>query len=78
MMENSAPIELTGYDEEKDVILAQRAGEPSFIWVQDIGDAYQAAGTRGGVDIVVTRAVWDQLLAEGYVEPRDSQLLRIV
>ena len=43
-MTDDVPIELIGFHPETHVILARRAGEPSFIWVQDIEDAYQAAG----------------------------------
>ncbi len=45
---DGAPIELLGLDAEREVILARRAGEPSFVWVQDLADAHQAAALRGG------------------------------
>ena len=47
------------------VILARLSGEHSFIWVHDLGDAYQAAASRGGGDVVVTREFRDDLLAYG-------------
>jgi hypothetical protein len=59
------PIELYGFHLENDVILARRPCEPSIVWVQDLGDAYQAAGSRG-VDVVVTRAFRQALLDAGY------------
>jgi hypothetical protein len=74
---DDAPIELLGLDAERDVILARRAGEPSFVWVQDLEDAYQAAGSRGGVDIVVSRRVYDELRAAG-VSPLELHGLRVV
>jgi hypothetical protein len=74
---DEAPIELYGFHPELDVILARRAGEPSFVWVQDLGDAYQAAASRGGVDVVVTRQFRDDLLAAGE-SPLMVQGLRVI
>lgn len=74
---DETPIELLGLDDERDLILARRAGEPSFVWVQDLEDAYQAAAERGGVDIVVSRRVYDELRAAG-VSPLELQGLRVV
>jgi hypothetical protein len=74
---DDAPIELYRFHPEQDVILARRSGEPSFVWVQDLGDAYQAAGSRGGVDVVVTRAFREELLARGH-SPLEVQGLRII
>jgi hypothetical protein len=76
-MDASAPIELCGYHDDLDVILARREGEPDFIWVQDIGDAFQAAASRG-VDLVVTRAFRDELVANGDLPPMELNGLRIV
>lgn len=73
---HEAPIELLGFDPERNVILARRDGEPDFLWVQDLEDAYQAAASRGGVDIVVTRQVRDELLELGH-SPLEVQGLRI-
>ncbi len=76
-MSRDAPIELYGFhpDAEYDVILARRAGEPSFIWVQDLGDAFQAAGSRG-VEIIATKEFCAELLANGH-SPLEVQGLRI-
>jgi hypothetical protein len=71
------PIELIGFHPETHVIVARRAGEPSFAWVQDIDDAYQAAATRGGVDVVTSAQFCDELLASG-VSPLEVRGLRIV
>jgi hypothetical protein len=77
-VDRAAPIELYGFHPEYDgVILARRSGEPSFRWVQDLGDAYQAAASRGGVDLVVTREFRDELLAHG-ASPLEVQGLRII
>jgi hypothetical protein len=72
-----APIELIGLSSDDEVILARRSGEPSFVWVQDLGDAYLAAASRGGVDVVVTRQFHEELLAYG-VSPAEMQGLRVI
>jgi len=74
---DDAPIELLGFDEERGVILARRAGDPSFLWVQDLEDAYQAAGSVGGVDVVVSRRVLEELRAAGF-SPLELQGLRVI
>lgn len=76
-MGEDAPIELLGFDTDRDVILARRVGEPSFVWVQDLEDAYQAAGFRGGVDVVVSRRVLDELRAAG-MSPLELQGLKVI
>lgn len=76
-MDDDAPIELYGFHLEADVIVARRMDEPSFIWVQDLGDAYQAAGARGGIDIVVTKDFRAELLARGH-SPLEVQGLRVI
>ena len=73
----NASIELYGFHPEYDVILARRVGEPSLVWVRDLGDAYQAAGTRGRVDVVVSREFRAELLARGY-SPLEVQGLRVI
>ena len=40
---SGAPVHILGWDEERQVWLARRDGEPSFVWVQDFDDAHQAA-----------------------------------
>lgn len=45
-MSGDEPIELLAYDAERGVIRARREGEPSFVWVQSLADAFQAAGVR--------------------------------
>jgi hypothetical protein len=61
---DGAPIELYGFHPDHDVILARCDGEPDFVWVQDLGDAFQAAASRG-VDVVVSSSFKDELLASG-------------
>ncbi|HZZ96622.1 MAG TPA: hypothetical protein VFE19_06400 [Jatrophihabitantaceae bacterium] len=76
-MYEDAPIELIGFRSDHEVILARRSGEPSFVWVQDIEDAHQAAASRGGVDVVVTRQFRDELLAYG-ISPEEMEALRVI
>jgi hypothetical protein len=76
-VDEDAPIELIGFRSDHEVILARRSGEPSFVWVQDIGDAYQAAASRGGVDVLVTRQFRDELLAYG-MSPQELEGLRVI
>jgi hypothetical protein len=59
------PIELVAIDwTNNGVITARREGEPSFVWVQDMGDAIQAAIARG-VDLVVPADLVAELRAIG-------------
>jgi hypothetical protein len=59
---DEAPIELLALDRPSDgMISARREGEPSFVGVQDIGDAMMAAMARG-VDLVIPAALADELL----------------
>jgi hypothetical protein len=76
-MNAGAPIEVYGYHDDLDVILARREGEPTFIWVQDMGDAFQAAASRG-VDVTVTRTFRDELVANGDLPPFELQGLRVI
>jgi hypothetical protein len=62
---SSAPVRILGWDERRQVWLARRDGEASFVWVQDFGDAYQAACVARGVDLVVPAAVYRQRIASG-------------
>jgi hypothetical protein len=60
-MSEEAPIELIALDEPYDgMISARREGEPSFIGVQDVGDAIQAALARG-VDLVVPQRLFTEI-----------------
>jgi hypothetical protein len=64
-----APIELVAIDSPHDgVIAARREGEPSFIWVQDIGEALQAAMARG-VDLVIPAALLAELRRSNELPP---------
>jgi hypothetical protein len=66
---DEAPIELLAMDRpHRGVIAARREGEPSFRWVQDIGDAVQAATARG-VDLVISAELVAALRASGDLPP---------
>ena len=61
---SGAPVRMIGYDADRDVWLAKRDGEPSFVWVQDFGDAWMAAASRG-VDLEISAALYEDLVANG-------------
>ena len=61
---SGAPVHVLGWDGERQVWLARRDGEPSFLWVQDFADAYQAARARS-VDLIVSAAVYRGWIAIG-------------
>jgi hypothetical protein len=66
---SDAPIELLALDEPYEgAISARRVGEPSFTHVQDFGDAYMAAQTRG-VRLVIPKSLADQLREVGDLPP---------
>lgn len=59
---DDAPIELlAAYSPSEGMIPARRKGEPSFVGVQDIGDAMMAALARG-VDLVIPADLAEELL----------------
>lgn len=61
---SDAPIELIALGKPyPETILARRAGEPSFRWVNGVGDAIMAALARG-VDLVVPQEIFDQIRDE--------------
>ena len=60
-----APVHILGWDERRQVWRARREGEPSFAWVQDFGDAYQAAHVSRGVDLIVPAAIYREWIAAG-------------
>ncbi len=62
---SGAPVHILGWDEERQVWLARRDGEPSFVWVQDFADAYQAAHVSRGVDLIVPAAIYREWIAIG-------------
>jgi hypothetical protein len=59
-----APIVIHGWDEENNYWTASRDGEPSFLGVQDLGDAYQASNTRGA-ELIISDGVYAQMVALG-------------
>jgi hypothetical protein len=62
---SGAPVHILGWDEERQVWLARRDGEPSFVWVPDFDDAYQAACVSRGVDLIVSAAIYGEWAASG-------------
>ncbi|SHH49546.1 Predicted esterase of the alpha/beta hydrolase fold [Jatrophihabitans endophyticus] len=73
-----APIMLHGYKSDyDDLILASRAGEPAVVWVQDFGDACQAAQVRG-VQVQVTRAFYADLVRHGDAPHTPPSMVRVV
>jgi hypothetical protein len=62
---STAPVRIIGWDEERCVWLAERAGEPSFVWVQDFADAFQAARVSRGVELVVPATIYAGWVASG-------------
>jgi hypothetical protein len=73
---DDAPIVLVALDHPHEgVISAYRDGEPSFVWVNGIGDAIMAAHARG-VDLIVPAHIYSELGDEfppdlpGYIQIR--------
>lgn len=74
---SGAPVHILGWDERRQVWLARREGEASFVRVQDFGDAYQAACVSRGVDLVVPAAVYRQWIASGDAPEDPPQGVRL-
>jgi hypothetical protein len=74
---SGAPVRILGWDERRQVWLARREGEASFVWVQDFGDAYQAARVSRGVDLVVPAAVYREWIAAGDAPEEPPQGVRL-
>jgi hypothetical protein len=72
-----APVQILGWDESRQVWLARREGEPSFVWVQDFGDAYQAAHVSQGVDLIVPAAIYREWIASGDAPEEVPQGVRL-
>lgn len=53
-----AAVHILGWDGDRQVWLARRDDEPSFVWVQDFADAYQAAHVSRGVDLIVPAEIY--------------------
>ena len=62
---SGAPVRILGWDEERQVWLARRDGEPSFVWVQGFTDAYRTARVSRGVDLIVPASIYRQWIAAG-------------
>jgi hypothetical protein len=58
-----APVHILRWDDERQAWLAHRDGEPSFVWVQDFLDAYQAAHDSRGVDLIVPASIYQEWVA---------------
>jgi hypothetical protein len=50
---------------ESNNVVPGRDGGPSFMWVQDFDDAYQAARVSRGVELVVPAAIYQEWVATG-------------
>jgi hypothetical protein len=61
---SGAPVRMFGWDGDREVWLAERDGEPEFVWVQDFGDAWMAAQSRG-VELEISAALYEDLVAAG-------------
>jgi hypothetical protein len=73
---DDAPIVLDALDQpEPGLILAHREGEPEFLWVQDLGDAVQAAWARG-VDLVIPATIYEEIRDE--LPPELPEWIKIV
>lgn len=74
---SGAPVHILGWDESRQVWLARRDGEPSFVWVQDFDDAYQAAHVSRGVDLVVPASIYREWIAAGEAPTEVPQGVRL-
>jgi hypothetical protein len=62
----AAPIRILGWSEEHGCWAAERDGEPEFASVGDLGDAINASSTRGDVPIVISKTVYEDMIAQGH------------
>lgn len=62
---NGAAVLILGRDDERQVWLARRDGEPSFACVQGFAYAYLAACVSRGVDLIVPAAVYGEWVVAG-------------
>lgn len=62
---SGAPVHILGWDHERQVWLARRDGEHSFVWVHGYADAYLAACVSRGVDLIVPAAIYHEWVAAG-------------
>jgi hypothetical protein len=62
---SGAPVHILGWDDDRQVWLARRDGEPSFSWVQSFADAYLAACVHREVDLIVPAAVYEEWVSAG-------------
>lgn len=72
------PVHILGWDERRQVWLAYRDGEPSFVWVNGFTDAYLAAQVSRGVDLIVPAAIYHEWMTEGVapkIPPAGVQLV---
>lgn len=70
-------MQVVGWDEARQVWLARREGEPTFVWVQDLGDAYIAAQPRG-VELHVPASVYAEMVRSGDAPVEPLSIVRIV
>lgn len=72
-----APVQLLGWDESRQVWLASREGEPTFVWVQDLGDAYLAAQARDA-ELHIPASVYAEMVRSGDAPVAPLSNVRIV
>lgn len=60
-----APVHILGWDDKRQVWLAYRDGELSFVWVNGFADAYLAAHASRDVDLIVPAAIYQDWIAAG-------------
>jgi hypothetical protein len=62
---SGAPVHIISWDDERQVWLARRDGDPDFAWVHGYTDAYLAAYVHRGVDLIVPAAIYREWVAAG-------------
>ena len=62
---SGAAVHILGWDGARQVWLARRDGEPSFVWVQGFDDAYLAACVSRDVALIVPAAIYGEWVAAG-------------
>lgn len=60
---SGAPVQILGWDDDRQVWLARRENEPSFVWVQSFADAYLAACVHREVDLIIPAAIYREWVA---------------
>jgi hypothetical protein len=72
-----APVRILGWDNEQEVWLAERDGEPSYKWVQDFGDAYYSCLARD-VELHVPASIYAEWVRGGEAPAEPLGAVRII